>query len=173
MTNKQRLNQLTKKKSTQEEAFALFDSLESISIAEMLGQWRGSELSTGHPMEGLLSLSGWYGKRFESEEHVFPLLMKRSDGAFFNLKPSTMNYHIPRSLIPLSMKLFRPLLSMEKSAARLRVIEHRGTQTSAMIYDSLAIIDIFRKVDANTVLGIMDFKNADTPASYFFVLERE
>lgn len=173
MTNKEKLNELINKKITQEEAFEFFDSLESISVDEMLGQWSGREMSTGHPMEGLLSLSGWYGKRFESEENVFPLVMKGSDGVFFNLKPTIMNYSIPRSIIPLSMKLFRPFLSMDKSAARLRVIEHRGKKTSAMIYDSVGIIDIFRKVDENTVLGIMDFKNADTPASYFFVLERE
>jgi len=39
-----------------------------------------------------------------------------------------------------------------------------------MIYDYLPINDSFRKVDDNTVLGIMDFKNSHQP--FFFVLKR-
>jgi hypothetical protein len=105
--------------------------------------------------------------------NVFPLVMKDKSGKIFNLKPTIMNYNVPRSMIPMTMKLFKPFISMDESAARLRIVEHRGVATSAMLYDSLPIIDIFRKVDECTLFGIMDFKNADTTASYFFVLERE
>ena len=173
MTSKQQLELLMNKKNTQEEAFEFFDSLEPVCEADMIGAWSGSELTTGHPMEGLLPLSGWHGKRFESNEHVFPLVMRGSNGVLFNLNPATMNYSIPRSLTPIVMKIFKPLISMDKSAARLRSVEHRGVVTSAMLYDALPIIDIFRKVDDNTLLGVMDFKNEDAAASYFFVLVRE
>jgi hypothetical protein len=40
-----------------------------------------------------------------------------------------------------------------------------------MIYDSLPINDIFRKVDDHTVLGVMDVRF--TPQPFFFVLRRE
>jgi hypothetical protein len=40
-----------------------------------------------------------------------------------------------------------------------------------MIYDDLPINDVFRKVDNNTVLGVMDLKGMEQP--FFFVLRRE
>ena len=40
-----------------------------------------------------------------------------------------------------------------------------------MIYDSLPINDVFRKVDDHTVLGLMDLKGMKDP--FFFVLTRE
>ena len=38
-------------------------------------------------------------------------------------------------------------------------------------YDNLPINDVFRKVDDNTVLGIMDLKGMKQP--FFFVLRRD
>ena len=40
-----------------------------------------------------------------------------------------------------------------------------------MIYDSLPINDVFRKVDEDCVLGAMDMRF--TPQPFFFVLRRE
>jgi hypothetical protein len=39
------------------------------------------------------------------------------------------------------------------------------------VYDHLPIIDVFRRVDDDTVLGLMDYRNFPEP--YFFVLVRE
>ena len=39
-----------------------------------------------------------------------------------------------------------------------------------MIYDQLPIIDVFRRVDDDTLLGLMDFRAVPLP--YFFVLAR-
>lgn len=39
-----------------------------------------------------------------------------------------------------------------------------------MVYDDLPIIDMFRRVDARTVLGVMDMRAMPLP--YFFVLRR-
>ena len=55
--------------------------------------------------------------------------------------------------------------------ARLRQVTYRGTQTAAMVYDQLAIIDVFRAVDDDTRLGVMDMKGMDAP--FFFVLRRD
>ena len=60
-----------------------------------------------------------------------------------------------------------------KSKARLREIRYRGGVTAAMIYDDLAIIDIFRKIDDTTVLGVMDLKGKMGEKGYFFLLERK
>jgi len=50
-------------------------------------------------------------------------------------------------------------------------MEYRGKVSATMIYDYLPINDVFRKVDDNTVLGLMDFKGMPQP--FFFVLDRE
>ena len=63
------------------------------------------------------------------------------------------------------------LLKKEESKARLRMMEYRGKVSATMIYDYLPINDIFRQVDENTVLGLMDFKGMSQP--FFFVLERD
>ena len=64
-----------------------------------------------------------------------------------------------------------PLLSGNKSAARLRMTTYRGKPTATMVYDNLPINDVFHKVDEDTVLGIMDLKGMKQP--FFFVLRRE
>ena len=64
-----------------------------------------------------------------------------------------------------------PLFQTRRSRARVRMTEYRGKLSATMIYDALPINDVFRKVDADTVLGIMDYKGM--PASLFFVLQRE
>ena len=40
-----------------------------------------------------------------------------------------------------------------------------------MIYDQMPVNDVFRKLDDNTVLGVMDQKGIDIP--FFFKLSRE
>ncbi|MEL6382734.1 MAG: DUF4334 domain-containing protein, partial [Cyanobacteria bacterium J06626_18] len=42
--------------------------------------------------------------------------------------------------------------------------------SATMVYDYLPINDTFRKIDDNTVLGIMDLKNSPQP--FFFTLKR-
>ena len=58
-------------------------------------------------------------------------------------------------------------------AARLRMIAAPGdtTPTAAMVYDKHPIIDHFKRIDADTVLGVMDRKG-DTFPLYFY-LQRE
>ena len=63
------------------------------------------------------------------------------------------------------------LLQTEQPKARLRMTEYRGVVSATMIYDSLPINDVFRKVDEDCVLGAMDMRF--TPQPFFFVLRRE
>ncbi|MDP1776604.1 MAG: DUF4334 domain-containing protein, partial [Moraxellaceae bacterium] len=53
-------------------------------------------------------------------------------------------------------------------SAQLRMVEYRGVSTATMIYDKHPIMDHFRQIDANTVLGVMD-KKGDSMPLYFYL----
>lgn len=158
-----------------ETALALFDQLDPADETFMLGNWRGWELITGHPMEGLLEASGWHGKTFLNREEVHPLVFKSGKKHKFSGKPALLfsmsGLPVPKPLIPFLMLLIRPLIQTKRSKARLRMMEYRGKVSATMIYDELPICDSFRKIDPHRVLGIMDSKGQEMP--YFFVLEKE
>jgi hypothetical protein len=164
-------------KTTTKTALELFDTLDPVSLEFMIGRWQGSGIDTNHPMDGLLEASNWYGKEFIDTENVHPLLFLDSQGKIFKVAPNpmAMNWVLKLpilkndSLKPLLM-LTNSLLKTEISQARLRMMEYRGKVSATMVYDYLPINDSFRKVDENTVLGIMDFKNSPQP--FFFVLRR-
>jgi hypothetical protein len=69
------------------------------------------------------------------------------------------------------LRLTTPLFQTQQSQARLRMVEYRDRVSATMIYDCLPINDIFRRVDENTLLGLMDFKGVPQP--FFFVLRRD
>lgn len=177
MNRSEYLTTMLQKGATQDEAFAFFDQLETVNANEMWGLWKGEEIRTGHPFEGILQASGWYGKDFINEEEVHPLMMEKGNRELYTINPAFIPLQlpfdkIPKKLIALTMKLIRPLVKTKKSAARLRMIEYRRKVTAAMVYDKKGIIDIFRKVDDNTLLGIMDIKQFQSDKSYFFLLRR-
>jgi hypothetical protein len=162
---------------TQEQAFEIFDRLTPMKLDELAGLWRGREVFTGHPLEGLLSTCGWYGKRFDDSEHVFPMIFARPNGSTFCTNPARMplNARLNNLPGPLMRLLFRcayPYVVTHTSGARLRTIEFRGTADACMVYDRLAVIDIFRRIDANTLFCIMDMKGDTSGKTFFFQLHR-
>jgi len=168
---------LEKGQTTTEKALELFDALEPVNLDFMFGRWQGSGLHTSHPMDGLLEISNWYGKEFVDAENVHPLLFSDSQKKVFKVAPNptamkrVLKFPIPKtdSWKPLLM-FINSLLKTEKSQARLRMMQYRGKVSATMIYDYLPINDAFRKVDDNTVLGIMDYKESSQP--FFFILKR-
>jgi hypothetical protein len=159
------------------DAEALFDSLPAVRPEELTGRYAGRELATGHPMDGLLESSGWYGKQFDDVDHVHPLLFRDLSGAVFPVEPRMVPLvivpKVPAALVARSRSAIgtlKPLLSTRKHRARLRAVDHRGVVTAAMVYDHQPIIDYFRRVDADTLLGMMDLRRA---APYYFVLTRD
>ncbi|MEO1588073.1 MAG: DUF4334 domain-containing protein [Bacteroidota bacterium] len=158
-----------------DEALVFFDSLPPVSLDFMWGEWEGAEQPTGHPMDGLLGATGWYGKQFVDAETVHPLL-------FHNLT-RTGTFKVNPALVPLSMyipkwnilhaviNLIRPVVHANKPKARLRMLEYRGKISATMIYDRKPIHDTFRKIDDDTLLGLMDFRGMEGP--YFFLLKRK
>lgn len=162
---------------TQAEALAWFDSLPTVKLEKVTGLWKGTELSTGHPLEGLLTACGWYGKYFKNPEEVHPLVMEKCDGHFYMMDPARLPLvdsleKVPRKVIERIRGAAPILLQTKKSGARLREINYRGQVTTAMIYDKKAIIDVFRQVDDHTLLGLMDIKEISSDKKFYFILEK-
>ena len=176
---KQTMQDLTNRKSmSTKEALELCDALPNVEIETMIGRWRGTEISTSHPMDGLLEAFGWYGKEFIDRDHVHPLLFSDNEGKLFAIDPQrmpvslTLRLPIPRiKLARQGLLAARFLLQTRKAKARVRMIEYRGKVSASMMYDNLPIYDTFRLIDQNTLLGVMDFKGMEQP--FFFKLHRD
>lgn len=124
---------------------AFFDELEPVAIETMTGSWHGGVFPTGSAVEILLKDFGvikWHGKRFDSADRVQALVGKT-----------------------LGIKMSFPL-----GTAVLRRVEFRSKVSTAMIYDRRPIIDHFRQIDDNAVMGVMDEKGK---IEVYFYLERE
>ncbi len=132
---------------TPDEAVAAFDALPAVPTAALRGRWQGSEVPTGHPMDGVLTASGWYGKQFDDDEAVHPLIFETGRQVL------AAN---PRR-VPLSLAGLVPLPLVRASRS--------------FLWLARPIIDSFRQVDARTVLGMVDFRDNVEP--YFFVLRAE
>lgn len=159
---------IAKGKVTFEEAAALFDSLEPLPMQFILGEWKGEELPTGHPNDGRLVPSGWYGKTFRSVNDVDPLRYRAKAGGTFAGDPVKCT---SPSLRDACITDHQEVVETPQPAARLRMIEFRGKTSAAMVYNNLPIIDHFRKVDDDTVLGAMDLPLPGP--NYFFYLQRQ
>jgi hypothetical protein len=162
--------------TTTEEALVFFDALLPVTIDEIRGRWRGREIDTGHPLNGLLGALGWYGKQFDDAETVHPLLFEDARGEIFVVDPRKVPMglapHAPRTgtaAAKRALSALRSVMGTKEPKARIRLIEHRGSVTAAMIYDDLPIIDVFRRVDENTLLGLMDMRGVPP---FFFSLHR-
>lgn len=157
-------------KVTQQEAHSIFDSLPTVDPREMLGTWKGSEFPTGHPADGGLTATGWFGKRFRDVETVDPLLFYTEDRtAIFAVDPLRMDV-LAASGRQGKAADFQEELETDKPTARLRTVVFRDKATATMIYDQRPVNDHFRRVDQNTLLGAMDARGDDM--NYFFVLRR-
>ncbi|MET1057023.1 MAG: DUF4334 domain-containing protein [Pedobacter sp.] len=127
-----------------------FDSLEPITLEEILGEWKGGQLKTGHPIVAALEGIRWYGKTFISQLDVKPLVCVDKDGNFFS-DTESMN-----------------------GEASIWPVAFRDKVSTSLVYDGVPTVAHFRKVDQNTLIGIRDGKDAlDQTGNYFyFFLER-
>jgi hypothetical protein len=145
----------------------------------MVGRWRGSALPTGSPLDGLLEAYGWWGKEVVDTETVHPLLFADRRGVPRPVTPRPVPLTVLRRWPALAHvavvrslgRAVRPLLTTSRPAARLRVVTHRGVATAALLYDALPIVDVFRRIDDDVVLGLMDMRGLEAP--FAFVLRRE
>ena len=163
-------------RATKEEAIELLDSLEPIDVDFMIGDWKGEGFQTNHPMDGLLEAYHWHGKSFENPEDVHPLVFSTLRGGLASVNPffmgPSLRVPMPKSaMLGRIFQVFMPFLTTSRSKARLRMTTYRGKSSATMIYDQLPINDVFRKIDQDTVFGVMDLKGMESP--FFFILRRE
>ncbi|MCY7390170.1 MAG: DUF4334 domain-containing protein [Leptolyngbyaceae cyanobacterium CAN_BIN12] len=162
------------------EALAIFDGLDTVDIDFMFGSWKGTGFPTDHPLDGLLEAYHWHGKRFDNPEQVHPLVFRTMSDQTISVNPlwivpiagSLDRLPIPKSkVVGRIFQLCIGLFATHRPCARLRMTTYRSKESATMIYDGLPINDIFRKINENTVLGVMDLKGMEQP--FFFVLQRE
>lgn len=118
----------------------LFDQLEPVSAEFMLGTWHGGKFDGGTEPDPIK----WYGKRFVSRTHVEPLLCYAADGSIYSYD--------------------------KLGVAQLREVAFNGKVSASLIYDQHPIMDYFRKVTNDIVLGLGDVKGK--PTDFFFHLTR-
>lgn len=121
-----------------------------VRAEEILGRWQGDDFATGHPAHALLVASRWYGKYFDALDDVKPLVCRAEDGNLFA----------------------NPAFG---GGASLWNAEFRGEMTATMVYDTAPILDHFKRVDENTLLGVMNGKSPvlHNGHHYYFLLERQ
>ncbi|MFJ8676715.1 DUF4334 domain-containing protein [Streptomyces sp. NPDC093589] len=130
----------------------LWLGLPAVRPEEILGAWKGSAFSTGHPVEAMLATARWHGKRFDSLSDVHPLICRDDQGALFS------NQELGGG-----------------GGASLWTVEFRGEPTATMVYDARPILDHFKRIDDATLLGVMNGKGVldDKGRHFYFVLELE
>ncbi|CAJ1506548.1 DUF4334 domain-containing protein [[Mycobacterium] holstebronense] len=163
------------------QACEIFDAAEAVDPDFMVGTWHGFELPTGHPLDGLLAATGWWGKQFVDAETVHPLLFPTRDGAAL----WAFNPVLAFSVLGLATKVpalknrsflgqinaLQPLLRTRSPRARLRTTRYRGVDSATMVYDQAPVNDVFRRLSDDAVIGAMDLRGSSRP--YFFVLCRD
>lgn len=129
----------------------IWDALETVRPEEILGEWKGFAFDAGHPVQDLLEGSRWYGKRFAAIDDVQPMLCRGDDGELFSD------------------------VAAGRGEASLWNVEFRGEVTASMVYDGQAVIDHFKRVDDDTLMGVMNGKAKWVLAQgrhFWFGLER-
>ena len=131
---------------------ALWADLEVVDAAAILGSWRGFAFTTGHPVEKALAASRWHGKRFDALDDAKPLICRADDGSLYS--DTTTG----------------------GGGASLWNVEFRGEVTATMVYDGRPVLDHFKRVDDDTLMGVMNGKPEAVLARgrhFYFGLERE
>ncbi|MER6672725.1 DUF4334 domain-containing protein [Streptomyces sp. NPDC000983] len=131
---------------------ALWADLDTVDAASILGSWKGFAFPTGHPVEKVLAGSRWHGKRFVALDDAKPLICRTENGELFSDTRSG------------------------RGEASLWNVEFRGEVTATMVYDGMAVLDHFKRVDDTTLMGVMNGKASAVSADghlFYFGLERE
>lgn len=132
---------------------ALWSDLAPVTVAEVLGSWRGGDFATGHVASKVLEQVRWHGKRFDGPLEAVPLVCRDEQGELYSNREAGGG-----------------------GEASLWPVEFRGEVTATMVYDRMPVFDHFKKVDDDTLMGIMNGKLRAAfgiDDLYYFWLERE
>ncbi|KAA6224029.1 DUF4334 domain-containing protein [Streptomyces albofaciens JCM 4342] len=124
-------------------------ALDTVRPEDILGAWKGTRIKSGHRVEEMLGRIRWYGKTFHSTGRAEPLICRDEHGALYSNA------------------------ELAKGEASLWMVEFRGEATATMVYDGQPVLDHFKRVDGDTLLGVMNGKNVlDNGHHFYFILER-
>lgn len=155
-----------------------FRRLSPIEPRELVGLWTGRGIPTGHPFDGVLENLGWFGKRITPNMRADALLFRSGEHRLTAIDPRW----IPLSLAlrfhqfgrtPMARNLFSYLqrrLRAMGPVASLNIKAFDGIESAAMTYDDQPIVDHFRRIDVERVMGAMTMRGDER--IYFFQLER-
>lgn len=157
---------------------AWFQSLEPVDPIEMFGLWRGAGVPSGHPLDGVLENLQWFGKRFHPDMRADALLFQWHPGRLVAIDPRFVPIGLAIRLAPLGRaSLTRSLFSLLQKAFRaqgttaaLEVRAFEQVASAAMIYDKQPIVDHFRRVNVDTLAGMMCVR--DDERRFFFKLTK-
>ena len=110
----------------------IWAALLPVGIDDVIGDWHGGELPSGHTLDGQLAKVGWHGKWLRGRYDVAPMVCRDADGELYSN------------------------LDVGKGAASLWMVEFRGELTASMVYDGQPVIDHFKRVDDATLMGVMN-----------------
>ena len=132
----------------------LFDQLDPVSCDEIYSRWGGGSFKTSHWAVQTLTDLKWYGKWFQTKMNCAPLICFNEEGDLF------------------SNQIFG-------GEGILWMAEFRGKVSATLFCDIQPIFDHFRKVDDDTLMGVMDEKRLLTEMEivsndryFFFYLHR-
>ncbi|EOD47327.1 Transcription factor [Neofusicoccum parvum] len=130
------------------ELSSLFDALEAVEPAELVGDWSGGDFDDGstHPCRSMMESIKWAGMLFKSTDDVAPVMSWTDDGK------RVENEYWGR--------------------AQIREVKYRGIVSTCVIFDSYPIMDHFRRVSDNTLMGLLDAKEKvlkDAGPYYFWI----
>ncbi len=155
-----------------------FRRLPPIPPREMVGLWNGRGIPTGHPFDGVLENLGWFGKRFTPDMRADALLFRSGDRRLVAVDPKWIPLRLALRFhevgrIRMASNLFsylHPRLRARAPVASLKTMVFGGVESAAMVYDHQPVVDYFRRIDADRIMGAMTIRNYER--IYFFELQR-
>jgi GXWXG protein/Domain of unknown function (DUF4334) len=147
----------------QKDMTAWFQSLKPVEPGEMVGLWRGVGVPSGHALDGVLENLQWFGKRFHPDMRADALLFQWHPGRLVAIDPRLVPIRFAMKFAPfartaLARKLFSQIQKAFRARGTTAVLDVRtfdGASSAAMIYNDQPITDHFRRVDDNTLAGMM------------------
>ncbi|EKG21972.1 transcription factor Cmr1 [Macrophomina phaseolina MS6] len=131
-----------------DELLALFDQLKPISFETLKGEWTGGWFETGHPAGRWMKEIRWVGAAFRSPHDIDPIIARGDDG-----KKKVLD---------------------EWGHAKLFEAKFRGLVSAVVVYDKHPIVDYFRSVNDDFVMGLMERTEwRDSGLSFFYLLREK
>ena len=163
---------------SQQAALRRFRDLPTVEPHALVGLWRGRGVATGHPLDGVLENLGWFGKRFTSDMRADALLFRSGerrlvavDARWLPVRPALRFARLGRTRAARNLfSYLMPRLRANGPIASVRTLPFEGVASAAMVYDKQPIVDQFRRIDDNTLMGVMVIRGDGR--LYFFELER-